>query len=152
FALLPIANAADRLVHEFSSGGGDNAVGVVGAGVDTEIIGPQALSVDNDGNIFLLDQVNSRILRFDPKNPTTGMTEFKLPGDIEPTDLVVRKQDILVWDGAIRTMQVTASDQPSYRGLEEVSTRDGDDPFVTSAFAQMGSQQPGSESDILESS
>jgi hypothetical protein len=153
FALLPTsANAANRLVHEFSTGGGDNAVGVIDAGVDTEIVGPQALSVDNDGNIFLLDQVNSRILRFDPKNPTAGSTEFRLPSDIEPTDLVVRKQDILVWDGAIRTLQVTGPAQPSYRSLEEVSTRAGDDPFVTSAFAQMGSQQPGSESDILESS
>src|SRR5262249_58571530 len=88
----------------------------------------------------------------DPKNPTTGATEFKLPSDIEPTDLVVRKKDILVWDGRIRMMQVTGSDQPSYRSLEEVDTRGGDDPFATSAFAQMGSQQPGSESDILEAS
>lgn len=109
FALFPpSANAEDRLVHEFSRGSGDNAVGVVDAGVDTEIAGPQALSVDNDGNIFLLDQVNNRILRFDPKNPTADATEFKLPGDIEPTDLVVRKKDILLWDGRI-------SDDAGYR-------------------------------------
>src|SRR5262245_27462911 len=153
FALFPTtANTADRLIYEFSSDTGDNAVGIVDAGIDTEIAGPQALSVDNDGNIFVLDQVNGRILRFDPKNPVADRTEFKLPADIEPTDLVVRKQDILVWDGTIRTMQVSGLGRPSYRSLEEVSTRAGDDPFVTSAFAQMGSQQPGSDSDILGSS
>ena len=153
FALCPTpVHAEDRLVHEFSAGSGDNAVGIVDAGVDTEIAGPQALSVDDKGGIFLLDQVNNRILRFDPKHPTADASEFKLPNDLEPTDLVVRKQDILVWDGAIRAMQVTGPDQQSYRSLEEVNTRAGDDPFVTSAFAQMGSQQPGSESDIIESS
>src|SRR5205085_1368493 len=55
-----------------------------------------------------------------------------------------------------RRMKVASSrgvDAPSSRSveLEEDSTRAaGDDAFVTSAFAQMGSQQPGSESDILD--
>lgn len=149
-ALLPItANAQDRVVREFNSGSGDNAVGIVDGGIDTEIGGPQALSVDDDGSVFLLDQVNGRILRFDPKNPTADATELKLPDDIEPTDLVVRKQNIMVWDGIIRRMQVSGGDRPSYRSLEEDSTRAVDDAFTTSAFAQMGSQQPGSEADIL---
>jgi hypothetical protein len=150
---VPVAaNAEDRLVREFTTGNGENAVGIVDGGVDTEIGGPQALSVDDDGTVFLLDQVNGRILRFDPRNPTTDATELKLPEAIEPTDLVVRKQNILVWDGVIRRMQVAGPDQPSYRSLEEVSTRSADDAFATSAFAQMGSQQPGSESDILNAS
>jgi len=149
---LTTSSADDRLVREFSSGSGDNSVGVVDAGIDTEIGGPQALSVDDDGSVFLLDQVNKRILRFDPKNPAAAATEFILPSDIEPTDLVVRKNDILVWDGTIRRMQISAPDQTSYRSLEEVSTRSADDAFVTSAFAQMGSQQPGNESDILDTS
>jgi hypothetical protein len=153
FVLFPLTSSADdRLVREFSSGSGDNAVGVVDGGIDTEIGGPQALSVDDDGSVFLLDQVNKRILRFDPKNPAAAATEFILPNDIEPTDLVVRKNDILVWDGTIRRMQISAPDQTSYRSLEEVSTRAADDAFATSAFAQMGSQQPGSESDILDTS
>jgi len=145
-----VVNAQDRLVREFGSGTGDNAVGIVDAGVDTEIGGPQALSVDDDGNVFLLDQVNNRILRFDPKNPAADATELKLPDNIEPTDLVVRKQSIMVWDGVIRRMQVADPNQ-STRGLEEISTRSADDPFSTSAFAQMGSQPPGSEADVMVS-
>jgi hypothetical protein len=149
-ALVPTTTRAeDRLVREFSRGSGQNTVGIVDGGVDTEIGGPQALSVDDDGSLFLLDQVNGRILRFDPRNPTADATELKLPSDIEPTDLVVRKQNIMVWDGVIRRMQVSGQDQPSYRSLEEVSTRSADDAFAKSAFAQMGSQQPGSETDIL---
>ena len=149
-ALVPTTTRAeDRLVREFSRGSGQNTVGIVDGGVDTEIGGPQALSVDDDGSLFLLDQVNGQILRFDPRNPTADATELKLPSDIEPTDLVVRKQDIMVWDGVIRRMQVSGQDQPSYRSLEEVSTRSADDAFTKSAFAQMGSQQPGSETDIL---
>ena len=95
------------MVREFTTGNGENAVGIVDGGVDTEIGGPQALSVDDDGTVFLLDQVNGRILRFDPRNPTTDATELKLPEAIEPTDLVVRKQNIMVWDGVIRRMQVS---------------------------------------------
>ncbi len=149
-ALVPTTTRAeDRLVREFSRGSGQNAVGIVDGGVDTEIGGPQALSVDDDGSLFLLDQVNGRILRFDPKSPTSDATELRLPSDIEPTDLVVRKKNIMVWDGVIRRMQVSGQDQPSYRSLEEDSTRSADDAFATSAFAQMGSQQPGSETDIL---
>ena len=150
-ALVPTTTRAeDRLVREFSRGSGQNAVGIVDGGVDTEIGGPQALSVDDDGSLFLLDQVNGRILRFDPKSPTSDATELRLPSDIEPTDLVVRKKNIMVWDGVIRRMQVSGQDQPSYRSLEEDSTRSADDAFATSAFAQMGSQQPGSETDILD--
>ena len=145
----PTTRAEDRLVREFSRGSGQNAVGIVDGGVDTEIGGPQALSVDDDGSLFLLDQVNGRILRFDPKSPTSDATELRLPSDIEPTDLVVRKKNIMVWDGVIRRMQVSGQDQPSYRSLEEDSTRSADDAFATSAFAQMGSQQPSSETDIL---
>ena len=73
---------------------------------------------------------------------------------MQPTDLVVRKSDILVWDGSIRTLQTSATDNsnntPSYRGLEEVSTRAADDQFAVSAFAQMGSQDPGSASEVLD--
>ena len=79
-ALVPTTTSAeDRLVREFSRGSGQNTVGIVDGGVDTEIGGPQALSVDDDGQLFLLDQVNGRILRFDPRNPTADATELKLP-------------------------------------------------------------------------
>ncbi len=144
------AGAQDRVVKRFTQGGGSNAVGIVDASEDTEINGPQALTAGDNGELFLLDQVNNRIVRFDPNNPASDPRILGIPPDIQPTDLVVRKTDIMVWDGTIRTFRAPDSDGASYRGLEEVSTRAAEDPFALSAFAQMGSQAPGGEADLLD--
>jgi hypothetical protein len=155
--LLPgTANAEDTVVRKFTNGTGVNAVGIVPATEDTEIGGPQALTVGDKGELYLLDQVNNRIVSFNPKTPSVDPHAFQLPGAIAPTDLIVRKSDIMVWDGTVHTFQpqqaaTTAPSGVSYRGLEELSTRGGDDAFTTSAFAQMGSQTPGSAADILDS-
>src|SRR5262249_34828440 len=116
--------------------------------------GPQALSAAPDGNLYLLDQINGRILSFDPKRPSAEPRSLGLPQDLEPTDLVVRQADILVWDGTIHTLQpaaaLNAAGGASYRGLEEISTRGADDPFAVSAFAQMWSQSPGDAIGLLD--
>lgn len=149
------AVAADTVVRQFSVGATATTVGIAAAGEDVELTGPQALTSDAQGNLFVLDQINGRILRFNPKQPgDPGI--LKMPPDVQGNDLVVRKSDILVWDGSIRTLKAAANDQ-STRGiddgvvqLEEVVTRDIDDQFAVSAFAQMGSQPPGSAADLLD--
>ena len=142
--------AADVVVKRFDSGNGGNALGVVEASEDTEIDGPQALATDENGDVYLLDQVNGRIVSFDPKTPSAEPRILSFPGQLQPTDLIVRKADILVWDGSIHTLQApAASDNTSYRGLEEVNTRAADDKAVVSAFAQMGSVDPGNPADLL---
>ena len=147
--------AEDTLVREFTGGGDSNAVGIIDGSQDVELMGPQALSSDGAGNLFMLDQVNGRIVRFDPKKPTVEPSILKMPENVKPSDLVVRNNDIMVWDGSIRTLR--APDGPSTRSvdndpvqLEEVSSRGVDDRVATSAFAQMGSQPPGSPSDLLD--
>jgi hypothetical protein len=149
------AAAEDAVVRQFSVGTASTTVGIAAAGEDVELIGPQALTSDAQGNLFVLDQINGRILRFNPKQPASDPGILKMPADVQGNDLVVRKSDILVWDGSIRTLKA-ASDQ-STRGiddgvvqLEEVVTRDVDDQFAISAFAQMGSQPPGSAADLLD--
>lgn len=148
------AVAADTVVRQFSVGSSSTTVGIAAAGEDVELTGPQALTSDAQGNLFVLDQINGRILRFDPKQPAGDPSVLKLPADVQGNDLVVRNSDILVWDGSIRTLKA-ASDQ-STRGiddvvqLEEVTTRDVDDQFAVSAFAQTGSQAPGSAADLLD--
>jgi hypothetical protein len=145
------AGAADVLVRQFVGGSGQNAVGIVDAGHDTEIDGPQALTTDDSGNVYLLDQVNKRIVRFDPKTPTIEPRILEFPEELRPTDLIVRQTGILVWDGAVHALQPPArNDGTSVRGLEEVSTRAADDETVLSAFAQMGSLDPGSAADLLD--
>jgi hypothetical protein len=145
----------DSVVRQFSAGTTSTTVGIAPADVDVELTGPQALTSDAQGNLFVLDQVNGRILQFNPKQPATDPGVLKMPADIAPTDLVVRKNDILVWDGSIHTLR--APEEPSTRGigggviqLEEIVTRGIDDQFAVSAFAQMGSQRPGSATDLLD--
>jgi hypothetical protein len=148
--LAEVAAAQHVVVKRFEEGSGANAVGIVDASEDTEINGPQALTAGENGDLFLLDQVNNRIVRFDPKKPTTDSRILGLPENMQPTDLVVRKADILVWDGTVRALQAKGPEETSYRGLEEVSTRAADDQFALSAFAQMGSQPVGSDTDLLD--
>lgn len=146
----------ENVVRQFSAGTTSTTIGIAPADVDIELTGPQALTSDAQGNLFVLDQVNGRILQFNPKQPASDPGVMKMPADIAPTDLVVRKNDILVWDGSIHTLR--AAEEPSTRGiggsgvvqLEEIVTRGIDDQFAVSAFAQMGSQRPGSATDLLD--
>src|SRR5262249_39269710 len=146
----------ETVVRQFSAGAAAATVGIAPAGLDIELTGPQALTTDEQGNLFVLDQINGRILQFNPKQPAGDPNILKMPSDVQPTDLVVRKSEILVWDGSIRTLR--APEEPSTRGvgnsstvqLEEVVTRGVDDQFAVSAFAQTGSQRPGSATDLLD--
>jgi hypothetical protein len=156
-AVSGAAMADDAVIRSFGRGSTSTTIGIADAGEDVELAGPQALTFDGQGNLFLLDQINGRILRFNPKQPDDEPSILKMPDDVQPTDLVVQSSNILVWDGAIRTLR--ASDEQSTRGvsggpvrLKEVTTRGVDDPFATSAFAQTGSQQPGSASELLDQS
>ena len=149
-ALTGGAIADDRVVKTFPAGSGDNSAGIVDASEDTEIDGPQALTTDDNGAVYLLDQVNGRIVRFDPKRPASDSTILRLPDELRPSDLIVRNSGILVWDGSVRSLRPMAGqDNAPTRGLEEVSTRAADDATVLSAFAQMGSEQPAGVADLL---
>ena len=150
-AMFPaVANADNTILKRFDSGAGAGAVGMVEANEDSPIDGPQALYASEDGNVFVLDQINNRILRFDPKQPGGEAHALDYPEDLRPTDLIVKKSDILVWDGSVHTLQPAKPNNSSVRGLEEVNTRAVDDTYTRSAFAQMGSQNPGSDSDLLD--
>lgn len=148
-------HADDTVVRSFTGGSAASMVGIVPASEDVELAGPQALSADGQGNLFLLDQINGRIIQFDPKQPNSDPDVLKMPKDVQPTDLVVHEDDIMVWDGGVRTLK--AAPGQSTRGLggdviqlEEVSSRGADDQVAVSAFAQMGSQAPGSAADLLD--
>ncbi|MBB4381139.1 hypothetical protein [Bradyrhizobium sp. SBR1B] len=148
------AHADDAVVRSFGDGSAASMVGIVPASEDVELAGPQAISADGQGNLFVLDQVNGRILQFDPKQPNSDPDILKMPKEVQPTDLVVRNDDIMVWDGGVRTLKAAAGQSTRGLGdviqLEEVSTRGVDDRLAVSAFSQMGSQAPGSAADLLD--
>ena len=78
-ALMRRAGAVDIVVKRFASGSGQNAVGIVEASVDTEIDGPQALTTDENGDVYLLDQVNGRIVDSIPKHHRTKPASLHFP-------------------------------------------------------------------------
>lgn len=147
------AMADDVVLKRFTAGTGLNAVGLVQGGEDTELAGPQAIYAGDDGKLFLLDQVNGRILSFDPKKPQAAAKALQLPGNVQPTDLVVRQDGIFVWDGEVRALRAKGRDDDApTRGLEEFQTRAAEDEFTLGMFAQMGSQKLGSADELLEES
>src|SRR5215470_14576579 len=162
YAILVLLNAAcamaatiafaaeSTILKRFDSGVGLNSVGMVDASEDTEIDGPQAVYAGDEGEVYLLDQVNGCVLSFDPKQPAAATRSLELPEDLQPTDLVVRKQALFVWDGTIHALEPRGQQDAPVRGLEEIPTRGIEDEFTVSAFAQMGSQPPGSDTDLLD--
>src|SRR5215470_18706930 len=85
------AAADDTVVREFSVGTAATAVGIAPAEEDVELNGPQALTSDAEGNLFVLDQINGRILRFDPKQPGSDPSILQMPSNLRPNDLVISK-------------------------------------------------------------
>jgi hypothetical protein len=137
------------VVKHFSSGTALNSIGIIDASPDAPEDGPQALYAGDDGSLYLLDQVNGRVLRFDSKNPGGAVQSLELPQDMQPTDLVVRRGSVYVWDGSPQALQPTGSDDAPVRGLTRTRSGEPVDDFTLSAFAQMGSVTPEDPTDLL---
>lgn len=133
------ARAADTVLKQFEAGFGPNSVGVVDAGEDTEIAGPQAIYAGDDGTIYLLDQLNSRVVGFDAKEPQARTRSLALPEGMEPTDLVVSEGNIYVWDG--KPIALQSSGGGLTRSLLPGGGARPPDATALSMFGQMGSEQ-----------
>jgi len=143
------AAADNTVVKRFTRGSSQNAVGIIDAREDAQEDGPQAIYAADDGGLYLLDQVNGRVLRFDAKAPG-DVQSLELPDDMRPTDIVVRRGNIYVWDGAPRALQATGRDDAPVRGLTRTRALDTPDDVTLSAFAQMGSQSLDSPDELLQ--
>ena len=73
----------DVIVKRFSSGDSAISVGIADASEDVELAGPQALTVDASGQLFMLDQLNQRIVRFDPKQPNEEPSILQMPEEVQ---------------------------------------------------------------------
>ncbi|WP_244613477.1 hypothetical protein [Methylosinus sp. Ce-a6] len=135
------ALAEEELLRSFRQGGDVASVGVVEAGADTEIEGPQAIYSGGEGEIYLLDQVNGRVLRFDPRKPAEATRSLELPSDLRPTDIVVARDTIYVWDEGPRALQATGPEDAQTRSLAVTRSVAAPDEATLSAFAQTGSQE-----------
>ena len=143
------AAADNTVVKRFSNGTTHNSVGIVDASEDAPQDSPQAIYAADDGSLYLLDQVNGRILRFDARTPGAPVQSLELPEQIRPTDLVVRRGSVYVWDGAPQALLPTGRDDAPVRGLTQTRSSEAPDDFTLSAFAQMGSQALDSPAELL---
>ena len=136
------ALADDVLVKSFSNGSGAGSVGISISddSEDKEEDGPQALDVGDDGKLFVLDQINGRVLSFDPSDPAATPRSLRLPPDLQPTDLVARAGTIFVWDGKVHALEANGPKDAPDRGLTETRSGEPVDDFTRTAFAQMGSE------------
>ena len=143
------AAADNTVVKRFSNGSTRNSVGIVDASEDAPQDGPQAIYAADDGSLYLLVQVNGRILRFDARTPGAPVQSLELPEQIRPTDMVVRRGSVYVWDGAPQALLPTGRDDAPVRGLTRTRSTEAPDDFTLSAFAQMGSQALDSPAELL---
>ena len=113
----PVAWSQDAVLRSFAGGDGRTSVGVLDAGEDTgEPEGPQAIYAGDNGELYLLDQINARILKFDSRDPGAPPQTLELPDGVTPTDLVVANGDIHIWDGRVLTLQATGRPDAPTRG------------------------------------
>ncbi|MCI4678267.1 hypothetical protein K9U39_07760 [Rhodoblastus acidophilus] len=143
------ARADNVLTRSFSRGDAATDVGIAPGGPDVELEGPDAIYSGDNGEIYVLDQVNSRILKFDPRAPGAPPQEFLLPDGVSPTDLVVSNGKIHVWDGQVLTLEPTGPASSPTRGLTLTRSAEPVDDTINDAFSQMGSRQPGESLESL---
>jgi hypothetical protein len=145
----PNANADDTVIKRFSSGTGRDSVGMIDAREDAPTDGPQAIYAAEDGSLYLLDQVNGRVLRFDAKKANGSVQSLELPQEMRPTDVVVRHGNVYVWDGAPQALQANGGADEPVRELTRTRTAEKPDDETLTAFAQMGSQELDSPDQLL---
>jgi hypothetical protein len=143
------ASADDTVIKRFSSGTDRDSVGMIDAREDAPMDGPQAIYAAEDGTLYLLDQVNGRLLHFDAKSKDSAVQSLELPDEMRPTDVVVRKGNVYVWDGAPQALQATGRPDELVRGLTRLRTAEQPDDVTVSAFASMGSQALDSPDQLL---
>jgi hypothetical protein len=134
------AKAENTVIKHFSNGTSRDSVGLIDAREDAPMDGPQAIYAAEDGSLYLLDQVNGRLLRFDAKKANGLVQSLELPQEMRPTDVVVRRGNVYVWDGAPQALQANGSDNEPVRELTRTRSTEKPDDETLTAFAQMGSQ------------
>ncbi len=130
-----------QVLRSFGVGADFNSVGVIDAGQDAEIEGPQAIFAGRDDDVYLLDQVNGRVLRFDPHKTSAPTRSLQLPDGLRPTDIVVSQDAIYVWDGQPLALQTVGPSDDQTRSLAVM--RNGEsapDDATRSTFGQSGSE------------
>jgi hypothetical protein len=129
-----VAWAQTPAARVFQPGDGMRALGVLDAPPEAEIEGPQAIAAGDDGAIYLLDQVNARVVAFEPGKGEGLTRSLALPPNSQPTDMIVSGGQIYVWDG--KPIRLDERGEGATRSL--ASSGADIDETTRSMFGQLG--------------
>lgn len=133
-------SAGDAVIRGFMAGSGAESVGIVDSREEVEVDVPQAIFSGPNGEVYLLDQANGRVLRFDPSDPSQPPQVLELPEGSRPTDMVVSEDNTFyMWDGQVKPLQPTGETTSRTRSLTLSRSALAPNPYAVAALAQMGS-------------
>ncbi|MBY5333586.1 hypothetical protein [Rhizobium leguminosarum] len=151
-AALAVASpvfAKDTTIIELRGGDGARSVGIISSNEEVEASGPAAITVGDDGTIYILDQNNGRVLAVDAERSQADPEILPLPENAAPEDLAVVHNELYLWsDGVVPLERSTDADGRS-QTLRAVDGGDADD-YTRSVFASMGSVSPGPLNSIID--
>ena len=84
------------IIREFPKGNEDQQVGISDVVPEREPFGPQAITVDENGRIYVLDSINKRIFSF--TSGEDSIQSISITGMSMPGDLVVQNQEYYILD------------------------------------------------------
>lgn len=145
---LPAAAEEDQVVFQFRSGSAPNEVGILPGAEDVEPSGPVALTVGDDGTVYVLDQNNDRVLAVSPERSGQAPQVLALPPDLPAADLAVVRNDLFLWADGVVAVEKTGEPEASERALRVIAGEA--DSYTRSVFAAMGSQPPGPLEGLFE--
>ncbi|HJZ46760.1 MAG TPA: hypothetical protein VKE41_06325 [Roseiflexaceae bacterium] len=94
--MQPLATAAGQVVLQLGAGAGPDQIGINVDGAN--VVGPRSFRIGADGSIRLLDNVNKRVLFFDPSGKVTRT--LRLDDAQEPIDFIVNNAgEVFVYGG-----------------------------------------------------
>ncbi|MBB6487064.1 hypothetical protein [Rhizobium lusitanum] len=142
------AAARDDTVIKLTSGDGARSVGIVSSSNDVEASGPAAITVGDDGTIYILDQNNARVLAVNGERAQDNPDVLPLPANVEPEDLAVVHNSLYLWSEGIVPVEKT---EAAGGGGQTLRALDGGnaDLYTRSVFASMGSVSPGPLTSIV---
>ncbi|WP_181708490.1 hypothetical protein [Chthonobacter rhizosphaerae] len=144
-----LAAEADAVLLQFKNGDSAREVGIVPPSADVDVSGPLALTVGDDGTIYVLDQHNARVLAVSPERAGLAPQVLTLPADTAAEDLASVRNELFLWSDGVVRLEKTGHPDANERALRFVTGGDVD-TYTRSVFAAMGSQAPGPLNDIVE--
>ncbi|HVK91240.1 MAG TPA: hypothetical protein VM468_07540 [Mycoplana sp.] len=148
-SLAPPVMASDETVIELRSGDGARSVGIISSSEEVEASGPAAITIGDDGTLYILDQNNARVLAVDAQRSGGEPDVLPLPEGAAPEDLAAVHDALYLWSDGVVPLERVADTDGEGQTLRALDGGDAD-AYARSVFASMGSVSPGPLNSIVD--